>query len=79
VAAQSKEHFRDYKEYYDVMTGQIERSTVNLFNIDCNSLQVQNLARSYTEYDEFGIDPARHIEDISISTVVKDLQECQSN
>jgi hypothetical protein len=57
------------------MTGQIERSIVSLLDIDCNSLQVQNLARSYTEYDECSIDPAGRIEDISISTVIKDLKE----
>jgi hypothetical protein len=72
-----KERFRDYKEYYDIMTGQIERSIVSLLDIDYNSLQIQNLARSYTEYDECSIDPlaAGRIKDISISTVIKDLKE----
>ena len=38
------------------MTGQIERSIITLLDIDWNSLQVQNLARSSIEYDEFVID-----------------------
>jgi len=41
-----------YEEYYGIVTGQIERSIVTLLDINCNSLQVQNLARSFIEYDE---------------------------
>jgi len=56
----------------------IERSILTLLNTDYNSLQVQNLARSFPEYDELDIDPAGHLEDISISTVIMDLQEIRA-
>jgi len=52
------------------VTGQIERSIVTLLDVDCNSLQEQNLARSFTEYDELASNP----KDISIPTVITDLE-----
>jgi len=57
------------------VTGQIERSIVTLLDIDCDSLQVQNLARSFIEYDEFGIDRAGNPEDISIPMVITDPEQ----
>ena len=51
-----------------MVAGQIERSVVALLNIGCNSLQVQNLARSFIGYGGFGIGPAGNPEVNSIST-----------
>jgi len=57
-------------------TGQIERSIVALLDINCNSLQVQNFARSSIEYGEFGIDSASNPKDISIPVIIMaDLEQ----
>jgi len=72
VDALDKEHFRNYEQYYGIVTGRIEKSIVD---IDCDSLQVQNLARSFVEFDEFSIDPASNPGDISIPMVIADLKQ----